>query len=137
MIYIYLKPGDKRKRPGILGFFSTRPLYLELVDAAIRDGLLNAQAHHMHYGYNNHGKIRAQDSELGNAELTMCVELIGKKAQLDTFCRVYGDLMRDKVVIYKCVEQWDVQSYAVMRPAVLDALHGFAFRTGNRDSHVK
>jgi hypothetical protein len=111
MIQIYLRPADRRKQPGILGFFATRPLYRELVDAAVRDGLLHAQAHHMHYGYNNHGKIRAQDPELGNAELTICVELIGARTQLDTFCRAYGDLLSDKVIIYKSIEQWDIHSH--------------------------
>jgi H+/Cl- antiporter ClcA/PII-like signaling protein len=111
MIHIYLKPADKRKQPGIRGFLSARPLYRELVDAAKKDGFLNAHAHHTHYGYNNHGKVRSHDPELGNPELTMCVELIASKNQLEMFCRTHGDMLSDKVIIYKHIEHWDIQDH--------------------------
>ena len=111
MLRIYLKPADKRKQPGLRGIFTARPLYRELVDAAKKEGFLNAHAHHTHYGYNNHGKVRAHDPELGNPELTMCVELIAPKNQLEIFCRTHGDLLNDKVVIYKHIEQWDIQAH--------------------------
>ncbi len=108
MIRIYLKPSDRRKQPGLRGFLSARPLYRELVDAAKSDGLMNAIAHHTHYGYSNHGKVRAHDPEMGNPELTMCVEIIAQKDQLELFCRTHGDLLEDKVIIYKHIEHWDI-----------------------------
>jgi len=109
MIRIYLKPGDKRRQPGLRGFLTARPLYRELVDAAKKDGFLNAHAHFTHYGYNNHGKVRANDPELGNPELTMCVELCAAKNELEMFCLTHGDLLKDKVIIYEPIEQWDIQ----------------------------
>ena len=108
MLRIYLKPADKRKQPGIRGFLASRPLYREIIDAAKKDGLMNAHAHHTHYGYSNHGKVRARDPELGSPDLTMCVELIATKDQLDHFCRTHGDLLKDKVIIYKHIEHWDI-----------------------------
>lgn len=113
MIRIYLKPSDKKKVPGIRGFLAARPVYRELVDAAKRDGLLNAHAHHTHYGYSNRGKVRAQDPELGNPELTMCVEVIATKDQLEMYCRTHGDLLQDKVIIYKHIEHWDIHGHDV------------------------
>jgi len=108
MLRIYLKPADKRKQPGIRGFLAARPLYRELIDAAKKDGIMNAHAHHTHYGYSNHGKVRASDPELGSPDLTMCIELIAPKAQLDIFCRTHGELLKDKVIIYKHIEHWDI-----------------------------
>jgi H+/Cl- antiporter ClcA/PII-like signaling protein len=113
MVRIYLKPADKRKQPGIRGFLAARPLYRELIDAAKKDGIMNAHAHHTHYGYSNHGKVRAPDPELGNPNLTVCVELIAGKEHLELFCRTHGDLLKDKVIIYKHVEHWDIHGHDV------------------------
>ncbi len=111
MISIYLKPSDKRRQPGLRGLLSARPVYRHLIDAAKKDGIMNAHAHHTHYGYSNHGKVRASDPELGNPELTMCVELIAAKEQLELFCRTHGDLLKDKVIIYKHIEHWDIHGH--------------------------
>jgi H+/Cl- antiporter ClcA/PII-like signaling protein len=113
MIRIYIKPADKRKQPGLRGFLASRPLYRELVDAAKKDGIMNAVAHHTHYGYSNHGRISAHDPETGNANLTMCVELIAPKEQLDLFCRTHGELLKNKVIIYKHIEHWDIHGHDV------------------------
>jgi H+/Cl- antiporter ClcA/PII-like signaling protein len=113
MLRIYLKPADKRKQPGIRGFLASRPLYRELIDAAKKDGLMNAHAHHTHYGYSNHGKVRAHDPELGSPDLTMCVELIATKDQLDLYCRMHGELLKDKIIIYKHIEHWDIHGHDV------------------------
>ncbi|MEO7933480.1 MAG: DUF190 domain-containing protein [Chthoniobacterales bacterium] len=113
LIRIYLKPSDKRAQPGIRGFLAARPLYRELVDAAKRDGIMNAHAHHTHYGYSRHGKIRGNDPEMGNPELTMCIELIGEKTQLEHFCATHGELLQDKVIIYKHIEHWDLHGTQV------------------------
>ena len=108
MIRIYIKPSDKRKQPGLRGILASRPLYRELVDAAKKDGVMNAVAHHTHYGFSNHGRVVGHDPELGNSQLTMCVELIGSKDELDVFCRTHGDLLKDKVIIYKHIEHWNI-----------------------------
>jgi H+/Cl- antiporter ClcA/PII-like signaling protein len=113
MVRIYIKPADKRKQPGLRGFLSARPLYRELVDAAKKDGIINAVAHHTHYGFSNHGRIRAHDPELGNSDLTMCIELVAPKEQLELFCRTHGDLLKGKMIIYKHIEHWDIHGHDV------------------------
>jgi H+/Cl- antiporter ClcA/PII-like signaling protein len=113
MIRIYLKASDKRPQPGLRGFLSSRPLYRELIDAAKKGDLMNAHAHHTHYGFSNRDKARAHDPEMGNPELTMCVELIAFKDQLELFCRTHGDLLKDKVIIHEHIERWDIRGQEV------------------------
>ena len=106
MIRIYLKPGDKRKTTGLRARLAARPLYRELVQAAKGDGILNAVAHHTHYGYSNGGVVGSSNPESVNPDLTMCVELVGQREQLENFCRNHGGLLADKVIIYKQLEHW-------------------------------
>lgn len=111
MIRIYMKPRDRAKRAGASRFsalLSTRPLYQELVQQAKRAGLMNATAHHTHYGFSNHGHVETATPESSNPELTMCVELIGARDRLETFCREHGELLEHKVIVYKHLEHWTV-----------------------------
>lgn len=105
MIRIYLRP--REKAPGS-GWFNAKPLYRELVLQAKAAGVMNAVAHNTHFGYTGHGKVQDEGLEIPNPELTMCVELIGPRDQLETFCRTHGALLHRKVVVYKHLEHWDV-----------------------------
>jgi H+/Cl- antiporter ClcA/PII-like signaling protein len=106
MIRIYLKPSDKTAKQG--RFWSGKPLYRELVAQAKEDGIMNAVAHHTSHGYSNHGPIRENGSEISDPHLTMCVELIGQRGQLENFCRRHGDLLSSKVIVYKHLEHWSI-----------------------------
>ncbi|MGO7673601.1 DUF190 domain-containing protein [Rhizobium ruizarguesonis] len=107
MVRIYMKP--REKTPGSGGrLFGGRPLYRELVMQAKAAGIMNAVAHHTHFGYSNGGKLQDEGVEIPNPDLTMCVELIAARDQLETFCRTHGDLLKAKVVIYKHIEHWDI-----------------------------
>jgi H+/Cl- antiporter ClcA/PII-like signaling protein len=107
MVRIYMKP--REKTPGSGGrLFGGRPLYRELVMQAKTAGIMNAVAHHTHFGYSNGGKLQDEGVEIPNPDLTMCVELIAPRDQLETFCRTHGDLLKAKVVIYKHIEHWDI-----------------------------
>jgi len=118
MIRIYLKPGDRRPTRGLKARLASRPLYKELIETAKEDGIINAVAHHTHYGYSNHGDVEATNPETGNPALTMCVELVGPEAQLETFCRKHGDMLKNKVIIYKHIEHWEVHAHDI---AITDA----------------
>jgi len=107
MIRIYLKPSDKAPKAK-RGLWSARPLYRALVAQAKADGILNAVAHHTHYGYSNHGPVRENGSEIADPQLTMCVEIIGRREQLEVFCRRHGDLLASKVIVYKHLEHWSI-----------------------------
>lgn len=106
MIRIYMKPRDNAREARLKTFFNAKPLYRQLVEEAKAAGIMNAVAHHTHYGYSNHGRLQDEGIEIGNPDLTMCVELIGPRDQLEAFCRTHGDLLRDKVIVYKHLEQW-------------------------------
>ncbi|WP_354301900.1 MULTISPECIES: hypothetical protein [unclassified Sphingomonas] len=45
---------------------------------------------------------------MADPHLTICVELVGERDQLDRFCRRHGDLLGDKVIVYKQLEHWSV-----------------------------
>ena len=106
---IYMTPREKRKGTGIKAMFG-KPLYVEIIDAAKADGILNAVAHHTHYGYTGNGKIQAAAGEMPNPQLNLCVELISGREQLELFCRKHGELLTGKIVVYKHMEHWDIGS---------------------------
>ena len=109
-VRIYLKPREKLKAKGVLARLNARPLYREIINSAKADGLTNAVAFHTHYGFSNDEAIQTEGSEIPNANLTLCVELIGHKDALETFCRKHGDLLKGKVIAYKHIEQWSIQA---------------------------
>ncbi len=120
MVRIYVKPKDRFRKAGTGGLkaaFTGRPLYQELVQQAKRAGLVNAVAHHTHYGFSNHGQVRQHEMEGLNIDLTMCVELVAPRAQLEAFCRQHGDLLKDKVIVYKHLEHWKIGA----GPSLLEA----------------
>ena len=107
MIRIYLKPSDKAPKAK-RSLWSARPLYRELVVQAKADGIMNAVAHHTHYGFSNHGPVRENGAEIADPQLAMCVELIGQRDELEQFCRRHGDLLASKVIVYKHLEHWSI-----------------------------
>ncbi|MFN4205433.1 MAG: DUF190 domain-containing protein [Agrobacterium albertimagni] len=112
MVRIYMKPREKALGTG--GWFGGgRPLYRELVVQAKAAGIMNAVAHRTHFGYSNSGKLQDEGFEIPNPDLTMCVELIADRALLEEFCRTHGALLKNKVIIYKHIEHWDVLDHAL------------------------
>lgn len=112
MVRIYMKPREKALGTG--GWFGGgRPLYRELVVQAKASGIMNAVAHRTHFGYSNSGKLQDEGFEIPNPDLTMCVELIGDRELLEEFCRTHGSLLKNKVIIYKHIEHWDVLDHAL------------------------
>lgn len=112
-VRIYMTPGERRTggANGLKKLLSGNPpLYKEIIRAARADGLLNATAHHTHYGFSGAGKLQGDDMEIANPDLNLCVELIGTRAQLERFCRRHGDLLQDKVIIYKHMEHWEISA---------------------------
>jgi H+/Cl- antiporter ClcA/PII-like signaling protein len=120
MIRIYLKPREKAVGAG-RRFFGPRPLYRELVMQAKAAGIMNATAHHTHFGYSNRGKLEDEGFEVPNPDLTMCVELIAPRPDLEEFCRTHGDMLKHKVIVYKHVEHWNVTGDVVKIDDVLRA----------------
>jgi H+/Cl- antiporter ClcA/PII-like signaling protein len=113
-VRIYMTPREKRKGTGMKAFFG-KPLYQEIIDAAKAAGILNAVAHHTHYGYTGNGKIQANNQELPNNDLNLCVELIGHRDELEVFCRRHGDLIKGKVIVYKHMEHWDIGPHDTLK----------------------
>lgn len=109
MIRIYMKPGEKAQEGGkVRQIFAANPLYRKIVREAKAFGIMNAVAHQAHFGYSNHGGIQEVGVEIPNPDLTICVELIAPRDKLEEFCRSHGALLKNKVVIYKHLEHWDI-----------------------------
>lgn len=108
MVRIYMKPSDKAAKATGKSFWGAKPLYRTLVAQAKAEGIMNAVAHHTHYGYSNHGQVRENGAEISDPHLTMCVELIGHRDELERFCRGHGDILASKVIVYKHLEHWSV-----------------------------
>lgn len=113
MVRIYMKPRENAREAKLKTFFNAKPLYRQLVEQAKAAGIMNAVAHHTHYGYSNHGRIQDEGAEISNPDLTMCVELIGAREQLEAFCREHGAMLQNKVIIYKHLEHWRLDAGAV------------------------
>ncbi|MFN3551521.1 MAG: DUF190 domain-containing protein [Novosphingobium meiothermophilum] len=114
MVRIYLKPSDQGPKTGSWKrFFSGNPLYRELVVRAKADGIMNAVAHHTHFGFSNNGPVRSDGAEYRDPHLTMCVELIGPRDELAAFCARHGALLSGKVVVYKHLEHWTIDESGV------------------------
>ncbi len=122
MVRIYLKPRERAPGSG-RRLFGAKPLYRSLVLAAKQAGIINAVAHHTHYGYSNHGRLEVEGPELANPELTMCVELIAPRDQLEAYCRKHGGALRGKVIIYKHLERWDIVEPGSRHEATALATH--------------
>ena len=110
-VRIYMMQGERSKKSGkgLKNWLSGgTPLYRAIIKAAKQDGLLNATAHHTHYGFSGNAKVQSGDLEMPNPSLNLYVELIGPRDDLELFCRKHGSLLRGKVVLYKHIEHWEI-----------------------------
>lgn len=108
---IYITPADKIKHPERTTWQKIFPksAYIHIVEDAKKEGILNASVYNTHFGFSNKGKIRAMSIEGDNSKLTMCVELVDTREKLEAFFLKNKEHLKDKVVIYKEVEFWDVE----------------------------
>ena len=48
-----------------------------------------------------------------NSSLNLYVELVGPRDELELFCRKHGSLLKDKVVLYKHIEHWEISARSI------------------------
>jgi len=107
-LQIFIKPKDKLKSETLLERLRPKQVYCELVKNAKAEGLMNASVYQTHSGFSGNDKIWVAHPELDNADLTLCVELIDEKPNLEDFCRKNAALLRGRLIIFKPVEFWEV-----------------------------
>jgi PII-like signaling protein len=83
-------------------------VYIHIITDAKKEGIKNASVFNTHFGYSDTGNIQAFSAEGDTSKLAMCVELLDKREKLEAFFLRHMDLLKDKVVIYKEVEFWDI-----------------------------
>ena len=108
-LQIYIRPKEKIQAENLVHRLQSRQLYRELVKLAKEDHLINASVYQTHHGYSLHGKISSHHVELANEDLCMCVELIDEKPKLEAFCIRHAELLRDKMIVFKPVEFWQIK----------------------------
>lgn len=105
---IYVPQGETRRGFGLRSLFS-RSLYYDLVHLAKADGITNAAAHSTHFGYTRGGRIQTAGADPSNPHLSICVELIDDREKLETFCRKHANVLRDRILVYKQLELWELE----------------------------
>lgn len=108
-IRVYLTPSETIEGEGFWSKLNPKRLYREIIDAAKKDGLMNAVAYTGHHGFTNKGHVRSREPEFLDGHLPMCIEIIDHKDKLEEFCRKNGDLLKGKAIVYKHVEHWSVE----------------------------
>jgi H+/Cl- antiporter ClcA/PII-like signaling protein len=88
-------------------------LYQELIAIAKHDGILHAAAHNARDGYHGSQAIQADTGEVPNTHLTLFVEMIDQRSNLEAFCRKHGEQLQGLVMIYKHVEHWDIRDDSI------------------------
>lgn len=98
---------------GWLNFLPRRSLAQRIIDLAKQDGILNATSHSTHYGFTGRGDIETIQPDNANGRLLMFVELVAERELLEKFACTYKVLLKEKVMVYKHVEQWAVDNHAL------------------------
>ncbi|OIP81498.1 MAG: hypothetical protein AUK44_09830 [Porphyromonadaceae bacterium CG2_30_38_12] len=106
---IYVKTGENIKSKTLLRKMFPTSLYRNIINIAKEDGIMNASAFNAHISFSGDSKIKQFSYESDNSGLTVCVELIDTREKLQHFFIKHSVLLKDKVVIYKEVEYWDVE----------------------------
>lgn len=106
---IYLKSGDTIKSKTLLRKIFPRSVYWQIVEEAKKSGLMNAHVFHTHAAYTQGDKIHRRHVESDNSGLTVCVELVDNRENLEQFFKTHQAMLKDKTVIYKEVEFWDAE----------------------------
>lgn len=103
---ISMRRADKAGPRSARTFWNAEPLYRELVLRA--KARLDAVADPAQHGYGDRGPVREEGGDLLDPHLTVCVEIIGPRAQLEHFCQSHGGQLAGKVIVYKHLEHRSV-----------------------------
>jgi Uncharacterized conserved protein len=106
---IYLKTGENIKSKTLLRKIFPARMYGYLVKMAKEDKIMHASVFTAHMSFSHGEGIEHFSYETSNGGLTVCVELIDTKEILQMFFMKHVESLRDKVVIYKEVEYWDMK----------------------------
>ncbi|MBP1616667.1 MAG: hypothetical protein H6Q14_494 [Bacteroidetes bacterium] len=106
---IYLKTGENIRSKTFLRKIFPAKMYSHLVRMAKEDGIIHASVFHTHMSFSIDEEIKQFSFESTNSSLTVCVELIDTKVNLQQFFIKHSEALGDKIVIYKEVEFWDAK----------------------------
>ena len=108
-IQIFIKPRDTVKGRSFMQRLRPKQIYSELIKFAKEDKLLHASVYQTHSGFSLNGPIHTIHVELDNSDLSLCVELIDEKQNLEAFCIKHASILYGKMIVFKPVEFWNVK----------------------------
>lgn len=104
---IYLAAGDRMPPKTWKDRLFSRPLYQEIVDQAKQFGLWGAFATGMHYGFSHKGVHNATfHADVGFTNTHIYVEIIGPRAELESFLVKIAPMVEKRVITFSEVERW-------------------------------
>src|SRR5579875_572390 len=104
-VRIYMDLAERAARWRLGGLFSP-PVYQKIIAAAQAAGIPIAVAQYVHKGYSLSGELNLKEPKTSHRELNLCVELIGERMKLESFCRAHEDLLAPKLIVYERIEHW-------------------------------
>lgn len=122
---IYMTRGERLPLTGWRKFFS-KPLFRHLIHIAKKEGIPHATAHSTHYGFVQKEDVESIHAEQGNERIAVFVELTAGREQLEQFVTKHGNLLRNKEMVYKHLERWELSP--------TPDLHDHVFVTADRTS---
>lgn len=105
MLHIFVQRRDRLPHGGHWWLGHT-PLYRALIKAAHKAGIHQAAAHHTHLGFSEGSKPQDENPEIPNPHLTMRVDLIATRAELEAFCITHRSLLTGKAIVFQPLERW-------------------------------
>ena len=109
LLTVYLRPRD---RMGMTWFARLigRPMYLELLIRAKEAGITHAVARRTLASYSHENVIQTNGAEIPNPWQWLCVEMLGDRRQLETFCKCQADILTGKMVVFRPAELWEISA---------------------------
>lgn len=105
---VYLEAGESVKSNNIFRKIFPKNAYSSIMNEAKKDGLLHAHVYHTNASYRKDKGIHHKTVEGDHTAMTICLELMDEKQNLEIFFIKHADLFKGKTVVYKEVEQWHI-----------------------------
>lgn len=109
LLTVYLRPRD---RIGLTWFARLvgRPMYLELLIRARESGITHAVARRTLASYSHENVIHTDGAEIPNPWHWLCVEMLGDREQLVTFCKIQAETLAGRTVVFRPAELWEISA---------------------------
>ena len=107
---IFLAATERAKPRWIHDRLFSRPIYQQILQEARSFGLPHGTARQCVPGFLEERQLHATGREQDHGALSLCVELVGTREELQRFCDQAADLLRGQTVLFQEIESWNSNS---------------------------